>query len=87
MTLKPKLNHQSYNWGDKIKIETGAVGDTKTHVTEFFRGLVKKSRLKCIISKGGCLEEDRIVIDKQINTFWKNLKYRLFFDHTSYLDL
>ena len=30
MTLKPKPKYP--NWGDKRKIETGAVGDTKKHV-------------------------------------------------------
>ena len=30
-----------YDWGDKSKIETGAVGDSKKNISEVFRGLEK----------------------------------------------
>ena len=30
---------KAYDWGDKRKIEKGAVGDTKKHISEGFQGL------------------------------------------------
>ena len=35
----------SYDWGDKRKIETEPVGDTKKRISEVFRGLKKKKTL------------------------------------------
>ena len=50
-----------YDCGHKRKIETGAIGNTRQHVSELFRGLEKKGWHKCIISEG-----DKIVIDKYV---------------------
>ena len=52
-----------YDWEDKRKIETGAVGDSKKCVSEVFRELKRKSWHKCIIAEGGYSEGDKIVID------------------------
>ena len=53
-----------YDWRDKRKIETQAVGDTKMRLSEMFREVEKKRWHKCIISEGGYFEGDKIVIDK-----------------------
>ena len=44
-------------------METGAVGDTKTSVSEVFRGM-KKPWHNCIIFEGDYFEADKLVIDK-----------------------
>ena len=51
------------DWGDKRKIETLAVDDTKKRVSEMFRGLEKRW-CQWIISEGGYFEGDKIDIDK-----------------------
>ena len=56
--LFPKLD-----WGDKRKIETGAVGDIKKRVSEAFRELKKTLAYVYFIS-GGYFEGDKIVIAK-----------------------
>ena len=59
------------DWGDKRKIETLAVDDTKKRVSEMFRGLEKRW-CQWIISEGGYFEGDKIDIDKIEN--WKKWK-------------
>ena len=54
-----------YDWRDKRKIETGAVGDTKKRVSEVFQGLEKNTAISVrIISEDGYFKEDKVVIVK-----------------------
>ena len=76
MTLKPSiwLKAFCYDWGDKIKNETGAVGDTKNRRFRSVSRIGKNAAISVLISEGSYFEGDKIVMDKQINTFWKNWK-------------
>ena len=62
--LFPKLktpikgNRFATFWGDKRKIETGAVGDTKKSVSEGFRGLEKRW-YKCVITEESYFEQQQ----------------------------
>ena len=51
-----------YNWGNKRKIETEAVGDTKKSVSEVFRGLEKNPGVSVLYLRGGYFAGDKIVI-------------------------
>ena len=48
-----------YDWGDKRKLETGAVGDTKKRVSEVFRGLFKNACISVLYLRGVILKGTR----------------------------
>ena len=51
-----------YDWGDKGKIVTGAVGDMKKHVSEVFRVLETYAGISVLYRQGGYFEGDKIVV-------------------------
>ena len=46
--LKAPMKVFYYDWGDKWKIETGALGDTKKYVSEAFRRLEKNAGISVL---------------------------------------
>ena len=50
---------QCYDLGDKRKIKTEAVGDTKKCFSELFRGLKKKKRISVLYPRGVTLKGTR----------------------------